>query len=63
MADAVEQSHELAKEVLDSGKKEFTMEVVSVDKMSLDKDLFEVPSDYKKLSMPNMQNMDKYMQH
>lgn len=46
-----------------SGKKEFTMEVVSVDKMSLDKDLFEVPSDYKKLSMPNMQNMDKYMQH
>ena len=46
-----------------SGEKEFTMEVVSVDKMSLDKDLFEVPSDYKKFNMPNMQNMQKYMQH
>ncbi len=47
----------------DSGEKEFTMEVVSVDKKSLDKDLFEVPSDYKKFSMPNMQNMNKNMQH
>ncbi len=47
----------------DSGEKEFTMEVVSVDKMSLNKDLFEVPAGYKKFNMPNMQNMDKYMQH
>jgi hypothetical protein len=47
----------------DSGEKELTMKVVSVDKMSLNKDLFEVPAGYQKFNMPNMQNMDKYMQH
>jgi len=43
----------------DSNKKETTMEVVSVDKMSLKKDLFEVPAGYKKFDMPNMPGMNK----
>jgi Domain of unknown function (DUF4412) len=44
----------------DSGEKEFTMEVVSVDKMSLNKDLFEIPSGYQKFSMPNMPGMNNH---
>ena len=43
-----------------SGEKELTMEVVSVDKMSLKKDLFEIPADYKKFNMPNMPNMQQH---
>ena len=37
-----------------SGKENGTMEVTSVDKKKLDSNLFEVPSDYKKLDMPMM---------
>jgi len=40
--------------VMENGEKQTTMEVVSADKISLKDDLFNVPSDFQRLNMPNM---------
>jgi len=43
--------------VTEDGETTSTMEVLSVDKISLNDDLFEVPPGYQKFSMPNMDMM------
>lgn len=41
-------------DVIEDGEKTSSMEVLSVDEMSLKDDLFKVPPGYKKFDMPNM---------
>ncbi len=47
-------------EVMEDGEKKSSMEVLSVDKMSLKDDLFAIPSGYQKFDMPNL---DLYKQN
>jgi hypothetical protein len=41
-------------DVIEDGEKKSSMEVLSVNEMSLKEDLFKVPPGYQKFSMPNM---------
>ena len=50
----------LVVEMNESGETESTMEVLAVDQMSLETDLFVIPEGYQKFDMPTIPNMDMF---